>query len=113
MPGSVCHEKDQRLDGVQVAPPLTDSMMLKTISPVDGCVVVERKCHTEQEISSMLDRGTKAFQTHRRTPLSTRIAIASKFLDLLLEQKDILVTPANPFELMSGCGADKNDGKAH
>jgi acyl-CoA reductase-like NAD-dependent aldehyde dehydrogenase len=65
--------------------------MIKTISPVDGKVVVERNSHTEEEITDILQNADKAFKAHRRTPLSTRIVIAHKFLDLLDADKDNLV----------------------
>jgi acyl-CoA reductase-like NAD-dependent aldehyde dehydrogenase len=65
--------------------------MIRTVSPVDGKIVVEVKCHSEQDLDATLATATKAFQAHRRTPLSTRIEIASKFLDLLDKHKDTLV----------------------
>jgi acyl-CoA reductase-like NAD-dependent aldehyde dehydrogenase len=65
--------------------------MIKTISPVDGSVVVERKCHTPEEITSTLQRATNAFKQNKRTALSQRIAIANKFLDLLAANKYPLV----------------------
>jgi acyl-CoA reductase-like NAD-dependent aldehyde dehydrogenase len=63
--------------------------MIQTISPVDGKVVVERKCHTEQEVTEILKRATTAFKKNKM-PLSRRIDIANKFLDLLEENKDEL-----------------------
>jgi len=65
--------------------------MIKTISPVDGSVVVERKCHTPTEITGILQQATVAFKQNKRTPLSQRITIANKFLDLLAANKDSLV----------------------
>ena len=67
------------------------SSMIKTISPIDGSAVVERKCHTPQEITAILQRATEAFKQNKLTPLSQRIAIANKFLDLLAANKDSLV----------------------
>jgi acyl-CoA reductase-like NAD-dependent aldehyde dehydrogenase len=67
------------------------STAIKTISPVDGSVVVERKCHTPQEITSILQEATKAFKQNKRTSVSQRIAIANNFLDLLAASKDSLV----------------------
>jgi acyl-CoA reductase-like NAD-dependent aldehyde dehydrogenase len=69
------------------------SSMIKTISPVDGAIVVERKCQRESDITSILSTATKAFKTHKRTPLTTRLAIATKFLDLLEQNRDELVAP--------------------
>ena len=68
-----------------------DSSTIRTISPVDGSVVVERKCHGNEQIDEILSRAKNAFKTHRRSPLKLRVAVANKFLDLLLEKKDILV----------------------
>jgi acyl-CoA reductase-like NAD-dependent aldehyde dehydrogenase len=68
------------------------SSVIKTISPVDGSVVVERNCNTPEEITSILQHVTTAFKQNKRTPLSRRIAIANKFLDLLAASKDSLVS---------------------
>ena len=65
--------------------------MIRTISPIDGSVVIERKCDTKDDITHKLQMATKAFHAHRRTPLPKRIEIATKFLDLLVENKDALV----------------------
>ena len=70
---------------------MTRPSMIKTISPVDGSVVVERECFSEEQITSILQSATEAFRRYRRTPLTTRIAIANRFLDLLEENKDKLV----------------------
>ena len=68
-----------------------DTTMIRTISPVDGKVVVERKSHSEQDVTEILKRATNAFKEHRQTPLSKRIEIANQFLSLLEENKDELV----------------------
>jgi acyl-CoA reductase-like NAD-dependent aldehyde dehydrogenase len=65
--------------------------MIRTISPLNGKIVVERKCDTKDDIAAKLHTAKKAFQEHKRTPLSKRIEIASKFLDILAENKDVLV----------------------
>jgi acyl-CoA reductase-like NAD-dependent aldehyde dehydrogenase len=65
--------------------------MIRTISPVDGSVVLERHIHTPEEITSILKNATAAFKANKRTPLKERITIATRFLDLLLRQKDVLV----------------------
>ena len=61
-------------------------IMIRTISPVDGKVVVERRCHTEKEITEILQRAKKS-----RSALSERIQVANRFLDLLEENKNELV----------------------
>jgi acyl-CoA reductase-like NAD-dependent aldehyde dehydrogenase len=86
--------------------------MIKTISPVDGKVVVERNSNTEEEITAILQKANKAFKAHRRTPLSTRIGIAQKFHDLLDADKDKLVY-LHPTKLIQGRRADNDDGKAY
>jgi acyl-CoA reductase-like NAD-dependent aldehyde dehydrogenase len=88
------------------------SATIKTISPVDGGIVVERKCHSKQEIDEILFRATNAFKAHRHTPLKHRLEIANKFLDLLLEKKDILVLMSLN-RLTSGSGVDQNDGETN
>jgi acyl-CoA reductase-like NAD-dependent aldehyde dehydrogenase len=65
--------------------------MIRTISPLNSKVVVERKCDTKDDITAKLQTAKKAFHAHKRTPLSKRIEIASKFLDILAENKDVLV----------------------
>ena len=72
-------------------PAMAERNMIRTISPVDGSLVVERLVTTPDEITSILSNATKAFKTHKRTPLSERIGVATKFLDLLLDKKDVLV----------------------
>jgi succinate-semialdehyde dehydrogenase / glutarate-semialdehyde dehydrogenase len=86
--------------------------MIKTISPVDGKVVVERNTSTEEEITAILQKADTAFKAHRRTPLSTRIGIAHKFLGLLDADKDKLVC-LQPTKLIQGRRADDDDGKAY
>lgn len=66
--------------------------MIRTVSPVDGSTVVERKTHTKEEITSILATAKRAFHAQKNTPLSTRIAITQKFLDLLEQNKQILAT---------------------
>ena len=65
--------------------------MIQTISPVNGRIVVERKCDTDADITAKLQTATKAFRMHRRMTLSERIEIAHRFLDTLAENKDALV----------------------
>jgi len=68
--------------------------MIQTISPINGSIVVERKCDTEADITAKLQTATKAFHMHRRMILSQRIEIANRFLDILAENKDALVRVA-------------------
>src|ERR1700738_3644067 len=68
-----------------------DNNLIKTISPIDGSIILQTKCHSVSEISSILHTATQAFKTHKSTALRTRTAIASKFLDLLTQHRDELV----------------------
>jgi acyl-CoA reductase-like NAD-dependent aldehyde dehydrogenase len=65
--------------------------MIRTISPVDGHVVLETKCDSEEDITAIVNRAVASFKKNRATPLKKRIEIATRFLDLLLENKDSLV----------------------
>jgi acyl-CoA reductase-like NAD-dependent aldehyde dehydrogenase len=65
--------------------------MIRTISPVDGSVVTERRCDTNDEIATKLHTAASAFHAHKRTPLGTRIEIANKFLAILTQNRDVLV----------------------
>jgi len=53
----------------------------RTISPVDGRVLVERPLATAAEVGVLLDRARPAFATWRRTPLPERLAAISAFVD--------------------------------
>ena len=86
--------------------------MIKTISPVDGNVVVERNSNTEEEITAILQKADRAFKAHRRTPLTSRIDIANKFLDLLDADKDKLVC-LKPTKLIQGRRVDDDDGTTY
>lgn len=66
-------------------------MSLKTLSPVDQSVVVERQETTTQELDQIFAKSREAFKTYATsTPLDERIAIASRFLDLVTEHSDVL-----------------------
>jgi acyl-CoA reductase-like NAD-dependent aldehyde dehydrogenase len=65
--------------------------MIRTISPTNGSVVVERKTHTSNEISGILKSSRQAYLSHKNDSLSSRVAIAEKFLALLEQNKQTLV----------------------
>lgn len=58
---------------------------LKTISPVDGSIYVERSFAGESDISEALTLAKKAQENWRNTPMSDRIALCSKAIDAFVE----------------------------
>lgn len=62
--------------------------MIRTISPVDGSVYVERPLQTLKEADAMLARAHKAQKTWRATPLAERQKYMLKFLDYMLAHAD-------------------------
>ena len=58
--------------------------MLKTISPIDNKVYVERECATYSEIESILNLSKKSFYQWKTTPLSVRKEIVTNFVDIFL-----------------------------
>ncbi len=61
---------------------------LKTISPVDGSVFVERPWASAAEIDAALDRARKAQAVWKNTPLEERQRLASAFTDAFVAHKD-------------------------
>ena len=61
---------------------------LRTVSPVDGKVVVERPLAGLAEIDEALDRAVAAWEAWRRTPLGERIASVTAFVDAVLADRD-------------------------
>lgn len=65
-------------------------MSLRTISPVDQKVVVERQATTASEIDTVFTTSAGAFLSYKSTSLDDRISIAYRFLDLLERDTDVL-----------------------
>ena len=65
--------------------------MIRTISPTTGSIIIERAVHTPDQITLALQTAQHAFHSHKPAALSSRIAIANKFLDLLDQNKQALV----------------------
>jgi acyl-CoA reductase-like NAD-dependent aldehyde dehydrogenase len=61
---------------------------LRTYSPIDGRVVVERPLASEQEIARALAEARKAQETWRRTPVQERVAVCRRFMGAMLNKKD-------------------------
>ncbi len=65
---------------------MTDT--LKTLSPVDNRIYVERPYTRDEEIDLSLDRARKAQAAWKKTPLPERKRIASAFTDAFIARKD-------------------------
>ncbi|WP_339516157.1 aldehyde dehydrogenase family protein [Pseudomonas sp. RL_15y_Pfl2_60] len=63
---------------------------LKCISPIDGSVYVERELATAHEIDAALAQAEKAQLHWKQTPLSERIAIARKAIDIFSAKEGLL-----------------------
>lgn len=64
--------------------------MLKTVSPIDGSVYVERPLADEGELDRALERARQGQRIWRNTPVEKRCAILSRAIDYLVERKDQL-----------------------
>ena len=62
--------------------------MLKTITPIDNSIYVERKYATSKEIEDTLNTSKKIFPEWRNKSLAERKKILSKFVDLFLKNKN-------------------------
>lgn len=64
---------------------------IKTLSPVDQSVVLERPETTKLELDDVFQKSEAAFKTYAtKVTLKERIAIAGRFLDRLTENSDLL-----------------------
>ncbi|GBD43701.1 Succinate-semialdehyde dehydrogenase [NADP(+)] 1 [bacterium HR40] len=63
-------------------------MILRTFSPIDGSVVVERTLATAGDIEAALARAERAFPVWRQTPLERRLELLSRAVDLFVARKD-------------------------
>ena len=59
--------------------------MLKTITPIDNSIYVEREYSTSTAINDSLDKSKAVFNLWRSTPLETRKKILTKLVDVFLE----------------------------
>ena len=59
--------------------------MLKTITPINNTVYVERNYASSQEIDNTLNISKKTFLDWQKTPINERKKIVSKFVDSFLE----------------------------
>ena len=63
---------------------------IKVVSPVDGRIYGERPLAGGDEIAAALAKARHAFKDWHATPLKDRIAICSRFVDVMLENKAML-----------------------
>jgi len=66
------------------------SEIQRTISPVDGRVLVERPLATASEVGAVLDRARAAYPSWRRTPLAERVAVLTALVDAFVANKTLL-----------------------
>lgn len=64
------------------------SNTLKTISPIDGSVYVERPYATTDDIQKTLDKATSAQKSWKKAPLSERKNLCSKAIDAFVAKTD-------------------------
>ena len=62
--------------------------MLKTITPIDNTIYVERKFATSQEIENALDMSKKVFNDWKIKSIEERKIILNKFVDCFLENNN-------------------------
>ncbi|MEE8556528.1 MAG: aldehyde dehydrogenase family protein, partial [Myxococcota bacterium] len=62
--------------------------VLRTVSPVDGRVYVERKLATPEKISAALDAARDAQRQWRRVPVRERAEICTRFVDAFVSKTD-------------------------
>lgn len=60
----------------------------RTISPVDGSVIVERELATPAQVDAVLDRATAAQRSWRRAPLAERVAVVDRLVPWMVDRAD-------------------------
>jgi len=63
-------------------------MTIKTISPIDGSIYVERNLASDPDIQNALTNAQSAFKQWRQTPLSERKVICAQAVDAFVANKD-------------------------
>ncbi len=84
--------------------------MLKTISPIDNTIYVEREYAQNQEIEAALNLSKKAFLSWRNKPLEERKKLLIKFVDFFLQnnkqiEEELCKQMGRP---ISQCGGEMN-----
>ena len=62
----------------------------RTISPVDGRVLVERPLAADSAVAATLERAGQAFASWRTAPVEQRIAVLNRAIDLLVARREEL-----------------------
>jgi acyl-CoA reductase-like NAD-dependent aldehyde dehydrogenase len=60
----------------------------RTVSPVDGSVVVERALATAVDADAVLDRATAAQRSWRRVPLAERVGVVARLVPWMVVRAD-------------------------
>ena len=58
--------------------------LLRTVSPVDGRILVERELAGEAAVAAALERAGQAFRHWRATPLTERLTLIGRAVDALV-----------------------------
>ena len=66
--------------------------MLKTVSPVDGSIYVEREFAEAREIADTLERARAAQRLWRQVPVEARCEIATRFVERFVAHRDEIAT---------------------
>jgi acyl-CoA reductase-like NAD-dependent aldehyde dehydrogenase len=69
-------------------PGTTQVQIQRTISPIDGSVVVERELVAATQVDTVLDRATTAQRAWRRVPLAERVAVVERLVPWMVERAD-------------------------
>jgi len=64
------------------------SESLRTISPVDGRVYVERRLATGREIEAVVSAARETQRRWRRSPIAQRVEICTRMVDAFVSQRD-------------------------
>ena len=70
----------------------TPAAVQRTISPVDGSVVVERELAAPGRVDDVLDRSVAAQRSWRSTPLADRVAVVERLVPWMIERADAIGT---------------------
>ncbi len=66
------------------------SSIQQTFSPIDGSLVVERAHATDHQIAEVLQKARFTQVTWKKVPISERVAICRRFIEIMRGRKDVL-----------------------
>lgn len=88
---TISFELTRTTDSVRTTSQQNSDMSIRTLSPVNQEVVVERQETSSAELDTIFAQSAAAFKTYAKSvPLPKRLAIASRFLDLVDGKSDEL-----------------------